>query len=640
MAKLLRAGLQARSLLAGSSTRTSVRISVNPSRHFRVLGTVLAQSDEPKWQQQQQQRSASSATQISDTFVKPDMFCYQCEQTKSRRGCVTVGVCGKSAQVAALQDLLVHLLQGMAIWANRAYKIGMKTTPECDEFMVQALFSTLTNVNFDPDRFPVYIQKAVEHRDALRIQVEQEYARQGKTLDPAVSETAPASWTPQKGYQLDYLEAEGHKVGVLENQALYGPDVNGVRYMTIYGIKGLAAYASHAMQLGENDPYVQQFIYEALDFLTTGPPAEQEDLGMNLQLALKVGETNLRVMELLDRGHRQNFGIPSPYEVRTQPIPGKCILVSGHDLMDLHRILQATEGTDVNVYTHGEMLPAHSYPTLRAFKSLAGHFGGAWQAQKIDFSTFPGPVVVTTNCVIEPLKSYRDRLYTLNETGISGVKHINVHKKEGLKQLIEHAQSLDGFDKARASKYDTPPFQVGFGREVILDQADKVLGAVKNGELKKVFVIGGCDGSEHKRNYFKTLATSLPPQTLIMTMGCAKYRFNSIDFGTLGSTGIPRLLDLGQCNDSYGAVVIAKALASALDTDINSLPLSLSLSWFEQKAVAVLLSLLSLGVKNIRLGPVMPAFLTPNVRKALEESYGIVPVDIRHPVEDMEVMLK
>lgn len=591
---------------------------------YKVLTTV---NDAPKFTRERRYASVATAE-------KPDMFCYQCEQTKSRKGCMTIGVCGKTAGVSALQDVLVYALQGLSMYAARAIDAGVPVSEECDLFVQKALFSTLTNVNFDQDRFPGYIKEAIDHREAIK----QALIEQSKLPSDSALHQSPADWFPQS-YDPEYLEGEGHRFGVLENREIYGEDVNGVRYMTVYGIKGLAAYACHAHSLGQSDPEVAKYIYKAFDFLVSGNEADRHDLTTNLKLALKAGEINLRVMELLDKGHREQLGVPTPTEVKRSPVPGKCILVSGHDMSDLYTILKNTEGEGINVYTHGEMLPAHSYPKLKQFKHLVGQFGGAWQNQKIDFSLFPGPVVVTTNCVIEPLKSYKERLYTLNETGINGVKHLDVNLKEDMGKLIKHTKELNGFDEKSCQKYESSTFSVGFGREVILDNAAQVLDAVQSGVLKRIFVIGGCDGSEHKRNYFTTLAKSLPPQTLILTMGCAKYRINDHEYGTLGDTGIPRLLDLGQCNDSYGAVVVAKALASALNTDINSLPLSLSLSWFEQKAVAVLLSLLSLGVKNIRLGPVMPAFLTPTVRKALEDEYGIVSVDIRNPLEDMEGML-
>ncbi|KAL4223876.1 hypothetical protein ACF0H5_017340 [Mactra antiquata] len=608
------------------------------SKYFQAGGSVKKIRPCYGVQVLHQTRVASSSA--ANTLTKPDMFCFQCEQTKSRRGCVTVGVCGKSAQVAALQDLLIYVLRGLAMHASRAMDMGLYESADCDLFVRKAMFSTLTNVNFDQDRFPEYIRQAVEYRDSIRSALQKAYENTG-TPFPDVLNQGPAVWKPEKGYNdLEYLENEGHEVGVLEDQDIYGPDVNGVRYMTIYGIKGLAAYSVHAESLGEDDPLVSKFILQTLDFLETGDEADRHDLGINLQKALDVGTTNLRVMELLDRGHRKMFGIPTPTNVCTTPKEGKCILVSGHDMVDLHLLLQATENTGIHVYTHGEMMPAHMYPGLNKFKSLAGHFGGAWQNQRIDFATFPGPVLASTNCVIEPLKSYRERLYTLNDTGVHDVKHIDLHNPKHMASLLEHTNSLPGFDIKTAAKYEDKKFVVGFGREVILQHAEQVLQAVQNGDLRRICVIGGCDGSEHKRNYFTNLASSLPTQTLILTLGCAKYRINHLDFGTLGDTGIPRLLDMGQCNDSYGAIMVAKELAGALDTDINSLPLSISLSWFEQKAVAVLLSLLSLGVKNIKLGPVMPAFLTPGVRQALEDTYGIVPTDIRHPDDDMEDMMK
>lgn len=631
MAKLLNKTLLQRIFCAGfrqgSNAEISGLVSKRGAPGFRsIVGCSF----------QQHRRYAQTA---AATATKPDMFCYQCEQTKSRKGCVTVGVCGKSPQVAALQDLLLYVCQGLAVCANRAINMGVYASEETNDFILKAFFSTLTNVNFDPDRFQVYIMEAVGRREEIKDLYIEACKKANKPVDEELFQ-GPVTWVPEQPYSdMLYLESEGKKVGVLENQAEYGTDINGVRYMTIYGIKGMAAYAAHAIALGERDPWISKFIYQTLDFLTFGDEKERHDLTKNLQLALKVGETNMRVLEMLDRGHRRNFGTPSPTKLHTMPRPGKCILVSGHDIKDLHTILIEADKHGIDVYTHGEMMPAHGYPKLREFKSLAGHFGGAWQTQRIDFAMFPGPVVITTNCVIEPLKSYKDRLYTLNETGIHGIKHLSLYDAEDVLQLMQHANSSPGFTEASVKKFHGREIDVGFGREVILDNAATVLEAVKTGELQRVFLIGGCDGSEHKRNYFTNLATSLPPQTLILTMGCAKYRINLHDYGTLGNTGIPRLLDMGQCNDSFGAVMVAKALADALDTDINSLPLSISLSWFEQKAVAVLLSLLSLGVRNIRLGPVMPAFMTPKVRQILEDVYNITPVDIRHPETDRDAMM-
>ncbi|KAL5016822.1 hypothetical protein ScPMuIL_006411 [Solemya velum] len=536
---------------------------------------------------------------------EPAMFCQQCEQTKFRKGCETVGVCGKNPQVSALQDLLRHLVKGMSVYAHRVTQKGMSPSIEMDDFVHSALFSTLTNVNFDASRFPSYIERAVKYRDELKAIVEE-------------------------------LEAEGRKVSIPVYEEEYGQDVAGVRQMIILGLKGMCTYSRHAVRLGERDPWIPRFVYQTFDFLETGPEELRKDLTHNLELAIKVGETNVRVMEILDRAHRIKFGEPSPATISTKPKMGKSILVSGHDIADLAEILEQTSGKDVNVYTHGELMPAHGYPGLRQYKHFAGHFGGAWQLQKFDFAAFPGPIVVTTNCVLEPLRSYQGRLFTMNDCGIPGVEHFDLETQGDIDKVVKVAHEMDGFTHELSGRDVT----IGFGREAILRNTDKVLDAMKNGQLSRIFVIGGCDGAEHKRNYFTALADSLPADTLIMTMGCAKYRFNYKDFGSLGSTGLPRLLDLGQCNDTYGAVMVAKALASKLNKDINSLPMSIMLSWFEQKSVAVLLSLLSLGVENIRIGPVMPAFITPTVQKILEEKFKIIPVDIRHPMEDLKIMFQ
>ncbi|KAL3862678.1 hypothetical protein ACJMK2_008631 [Sinanodonta woodiana] len=599
----------------------------------RVLGTKTHGPSENslilRWAPPVRTMSSAAANQSTD------MFCYQCEQAQFRKGCTKVGVCGKSPQVTALQDLLIYVVKGISVCANMAAKNGIEVPREVSEFVFKALFSTLTNVNFDASRFLMYIKEAIGYRDALRKQLLAVEDANSKILMSEVT-----TWTPDmKFLEATSLENAGRMFGVEAEREIYGADVAGVRHMVLYGIKGLAAYASHAAALGEFDPIVSKFIFEAFDFLETGSITDRTDLSKNLEMALRVGEVNMRVLELLDNGHRKQFGIPSPATVTTKPKEGKAILVSGHDLRDLATILKVADSAGINVYTHGELLPAHGYPNMRQFKSLAGHFGGAWQVQKTDFSLFPGPVVVTTNCVIEPLKSYNDRLYTLNECGVPGVKHVDINTPQGMSQIIEHAQRLEGFTQEKIKRINDRHLMVGFGWEAILGQSEKILKAVKTGALKRVFVIGGCDGSENKRSYFTTLAEALPSETLILTMGCAKYRFNDKEFGFLGDSGIPRLLDLGQCNDSYGAVLIAKTLAGALNTDVNSLPLSITLSWFEQKAVAVLLSLLSLGVQNIRVGPVLPAFLTPTVRGILEEKFHIVPVDIRHPLDDIKIMM-
>ncbi|XP_013419062.1 uncharacterized protein LOC106179825 [Lingula anatina] len=566
---------------------------------------------------------------------EPAMYCNQCEQTKNRTACTAIGVCGKVPKVAHMQDLLIHVMRGVSIYGHRAAQMGVVIDERVYDFMFGTLFSTLTNVNFDPMRFRSYILEAVGVREELKQQYLE--ACQKKGVAPEEFSSGPAAWFPPDGStDEDTLDEEGKKFTLTNDVPIYGADIAGVRQMIVFGLKGMSTYARHAHVLGQDMKDIGAFVMEVFDFLENGPVEERNDLAAMLGWALKVGEANVKVMERLDIGHREQFGAPSPAQVSTKPKPGKAILVSGHDMHDLLKILEATEGTGINVYTHGEMLPAHSYPWLRKFKHLAGHFGGAWQLQQFEFPTFPGPVVITTNCMIEPMKSYKNRLFTLNDCGWPGVEHIDIARD--MDRVIKLADELKGFPEAD-DKTEEQFLSVGFGRDVLLDNADKVIEAVKSGELKRIFVVGGCDGAEHKRNYFATLVDSLPPETVVLTMGCAKFRFNRKELGTLGTTGLPRLLDMGQCNDSYGAVVVANALAGAFETDINSLPLSIALSWFEQKAVAVLLSLLHLGVKNIRLGPVLPAFITPTVLDILVDKYQISAVDVRHPKEDLKLMM-
>ncbi|CAH1802338.1 unnamed protein product [Owenia fusiformis] len=583
----------------------------------------------------------SLATAVAASQEEPAMFCFQCEQTKGRKGCTTVGVCGKTPQVAHLQDLLVYILHGIGIYGNRIRKFGIPIDPSISTFIYSALFSTLTNVNFDDERFsgPLgYISEALNTRNYLRKIYLDECTERGQK--PEVL-PGPADYDPPEGAlgSTDILEAEGKKFGVKGNEEIYGADLNGVRQMIIYGLKGMAAYARHADILGEGSVEIADFTLDILDFLIDGPEDMRHDLAHNLGLALKVGEMNLKGLELLDKGHKLKFGNPTPHEVSTAPVPGKAILVSGHDIQDLHKILELTEGTEINVYTHGELLPAHGYPKLQEFKHFVGHFGGAWQNQKFEFPTFPGPIVITTNCLVEPLKSYKNRIFTLNECGFSGVPHLDINKPNAFDPVLKIANEMRGFTETSAKASNNKVLTIGFGHDAILANADKVIEAVQTGGLKRVFVVGGCDGSENKRSYYTSIVDNLPKETIVLTLGCAKYRFNSHDLGMLGDSGIPRLLDMGQCNDAYGAVVVASALAKAFNTDVNSLPLSIALSWFEQKAVAVLLSLLHLGIKNIRVGPVLPAFITPTVLDILVEKFNIQPTDNRHPLDDLHLMM-
>eukprot|EP00123_Amoebidium_parasiticum_P015376 comp22937_c0_seq1/m.36346 comp22937_c0_seq1/g.36346 ORF comp22937_c0_seq1/g.36346 comp22937_c0_seq1/m.36346 type:complete len:607 (-) comp22937_c0_seq1:400-2220(-) len=555
--------------------------------------------------------------------AKHDMFCYQCEQTQGGTGCTTMGVCGKTPETAGLQDVLIHSLKSLSSYAVLCRSVGVQPGEEIDVFSLDGLFSTLTNVNFDSPRFTVYVDQALKYRDQLKSQYEA--ACKAKGIKPEVP--VLASYRPNAG-SVEALAAEAAAVGVEGRQEELGKSVAGVQEMVVYGLKGLAAYAHHAWCLGKSDPAVFAFVHEALHTLTT---ADSKDLGKLLPLALKVGEVNVRVLQILDDGHHEKFGQMTPVQVRTTPVKGKAILVSGHDMADLERILQAAQKKGVNVYTHGEMLPAHAYPGLKKYPNLAGHFGGPWQMQKFEFGKFPGPIIMTTNCLVEPRQTYKDRIYTTGPTGFAGVKHLG---NKDFDTAVDHALKLDGY--AETAK-DEKPLTTGFGHRTVMSVADKVIAAIDAKALNHIFVIGGCDGSEGERNYFTQLAKATPKDSIILTAGCGKYRINKLELGELG--GLPRLLDMGQCNDSYGAVVVALALAQHYKTDVNGLPLSLAISWFEQKAVAVLLSLLHLGVQNIRIGPNLPGFVTPEVLDVLIEKFNLKLTNTKDVEGDLKKML-
>jgi hydroxylamine reductase len=551
------------------------------------------------------------------------MFCYQCEQTtrsEAGDGCVTAkGVCGKDTMTADLQDLLVYAIKGIAQYAKRARALG-KTDKEADGFMLYGLFTTLTNVNFNASRFVTLIHETVQHRDRLKALYETAAQQQG--LTPEVLSKA-AAWIPA-ATQAELLSQA--KWGAIDkDKDTVGEDIVGLRAMMIYGIKGLAAYAHHAHALGYESEEVYARLETALDLLANEPT----DANVLLNGCLEVGSINLQVMALLDQANTERFGVQQPGQARISHVKGKAILVSGHDLQDLYLLLEQTKDKGINIYTHGEMLPAHAYPKLKAYPHLIGNYGGAWQNQHLDFANFPGAILMTSNCLIEPAASYRQRLFTSGPVGWQGVRHI----AEGdFTPVIQAALALSGFQDNEAEKTLT----VGFGRHAVLGVADKVIDAVKTGAIKHFFLIGGCDGAAPGRNYYTDLAEMTPPDTVVMTLGCSKYRFHEHDFGTIGS--IPRLLDIGQCNDSYSAIQIASALANAFDCGVNDLPLSLMVSWFEQKAVAVLLTLLSLGIRGIHLGPTLPAFLTPNLLAILVEKFDLRPNG--EPAEDLAVALK
>jgi hydroxylamine reductase len=540
------------------------------------------------------------------------MFCYQCEQTSQGQGCQTIGVCGKDEETATLQDLLIYALKGVSQYAHRARLLGA-ADPEIDAFVIEAIFATLTNVNFDADRVAELVYQAAAAREKARALYISAAASNGVT--PEVL-SGPAAWKPAA--TRDALLAQGRlqlipaayitPAGINAEEK----EIKNLEDLVIYGLKGVAAYAYHALMLGSCAPASYATIYEVLSALT-----EKHTPTELLGFALKVGELNYTVLEQLDRAHNETFGSPTPAKVRLHPLKGKAILVSGHDLHDLYQLLVQTEGLGINIYTHGEMLPAHGYPKLKAFKHLAGNYGGAWVDQAQDFDAFPGAILMTSNCIQKPKESYTARIFTAGAVAWPGVQHI---KGTDFSPVIDAALATPGFAE------DGPDDSIltGFGHNAVLSHAGTVIDAVKSGALRRFFLIGGCDGARSGRSYYTELAEKVPQDCIILTLACGKYRFNKQDFGTLG--GLPRLLDLGQCNDAYSALKIAQALAAAFDCGVNDLPLSLVLSWYEQKAVAILLTLLWLGVRNIRIGPTLPAFLSPSVLKLLGDNYNLMPI--------------
>jgi hydroxylamine reductase len=538
------------------------------------------------------------------------MFCFQCEQTRRTdegAGCFIrdKGACGKDATVSDLQDLLIHQITGIGQYRQRLAALG-RTDAAADSFIAHGLFTTLTNVNFDSGRFLALIAEAATTRDRLRAACDE--AARAASRVPDIPQ-GPAQFVPAD--TLPELLAQAKTLGVRAGLEKFGADVFGLRALLLYGVKGVAAYAHHAEDLGQTREAVAAGMAQALDVLA----GEESDLETLLAEGLALGRTNFAAMEALDAGNTGTYGTPAPTTVRISPVAGKAILVSGHDFRDLAAILEVTKGTGINVYTHGEMLPAHGYPKLHAYPHLVGNYGTAWQNQQAEFSAFPGPIVMTSNCLIEPRPPYQDRIFTSGPVGWMGLPHID---SGDFSQVVKAAQALPGFAETAPERTVT----VGFGRDAVLGAADKVIDAVKSGAIKHFFLIGGCDGSRPGRNYYTEFAEATPPDSMILTLGCAKYRFYSHDFGTVA--GLPRLLDLGQCNDSYSALIIAQALAGAFGCGVNELPLSLIISWFEQKAVAVLLTLLSLGVRNVRLGPTLPGFLTPTLVDVLEQRFGLL----------------
>jgi len=531
------------------------------------------------------------------------MFCNQCEQTSKGTACTVVGICGKKPEVAALQDLLTYAMRGLAEVVRALEQAGKLPAPEVDRLICEGLFATLTNVNFDPESLTRLIRRTATNRNQILAELSPEVQQQLKAQ--ATVSFAPASDLPE-------LVRQGEAVGAPASE-VKDPDLASLQQIVVYGLRGVAAYAYHAAAMGQEDREMYDYVYEAMSALNNPALGGEEWL----QLVIGCGKANLKAMELLDKGHTSRFGHPEPTAVKLGHRQGKCILVSGHDLPDLEQLLEQTQGTGINIYTHGEMLPAHGYPGLKRYPHLAGHFGTAWQNQKKEFAQFPGPILMTTNCIQEPQASYLNNIYTTGPVDWPGVVHVQPHDYS---LLIKQALAMPGF----AEDLEAGSVLCGFGREAVLSRAGVILEAVKSGAIRHFFLVGGCDGAKPGRNYYAEFVEKTPADTVVLTLACGKFRFFDKQLGDIG--GIPRLLDVGQCNDAYSAIQIAVALANALECEVNDLPLSMVLSWYEQKAVSILLTLLYLGIKNIRLGPSLPAFVSPNVLQVLQQNFGLMAI--------------
>ncbi|MCH7347745.1 hydroxylamine reductase [Aeromonas sp. MR7] len=533
------------------------------------------------------------------------MFCVQCEQTirtPAGNGCAYAqGMCGKTAETSDLQDVLIYALQGLSAWALAAREHGVIDN-EIDAFVPKAFFATLTNVNFDSARIVAYVNQALAHRQQLA----------DRLAALAVQVTGlPEAAGFEPGDELLAQLAHAPQTAVNRGKSEVHEDIMGLRLLCLYGLKGAAAYMEHARVLGQQDSAVAAEFHRIMSWLSTDP----SELDPLFKCAMEIGLLNFKIMEMLDLGETTAFGHPEPTQVRVTPVPGKCILVSGHDMMDLKLILEQTAGTGINVYTHGEMLPALAYPFFKQYPHLVGNYGSAWQNQQKEFANFPGAVVMTSNCIIDPnVGDYSDRIFTRSIVGWPGVTHL---EGDDFSAVVAKALALDGFKHTELEHFIT----IGFARNALMQAAPAVIDKVKAGEISHFFLVGGCDGDKAERAYFTEFAKAAPQDSLLLTLGCGKYKFNKLDFGDIG--GIPRLLDVGQCNDAYSAIQLALALSEAFECGVNDLPLTLVLSWFEQKAIVILLTLLALGVKDIRTGPTAPAFLTPALLKVLEEQFGL-----------------
>lgn len=557
-----------------------------------------------------------------------EMFCYQCEQTANGKGCTRLGVCGKTPEIANLQDLLIYQVKGISCYGKVLSELGHPIEKAVIAFIESVLFTTLTNVNFDAEVHVQLLQESQKIKDSLREKVS---ASEGSSnlhdSDYCSCHTAQAQ------YRLPSTKSEmlhdAPIAGIMYDKSL-DPDIRSLRQTILYGLKGISAYGHQARELGYCSDQVDSFYITALESLTDDRLTVEE----LIRMTMRTGEAAIEVMKVLDEANTSVYGNPSPHTVNVHIRKGPFIIVSGHDLKDLEMLLQQTEGTGINIYTHGEMLPSHGYEGLKKYPHLVGNFGGAWQDQQKQFDGIPGCILMTTNCLMRPRESYKDRIYSTNVVGWEGVKYIP-KKPDGTKdfsEIIRHALELGGFTQ------DVEPHEilVGFGHHATLSYADKIVQAVESGKLRHFFLIGGCDGARPGRNYYTDFAQLVPKDCMILTLACGKYRFNKMDFGEVA--GLPRLLDIGQCNDVYSAIRIATALADAFNTDVNGLPLSLIISWYEQKAVADLLALLSLGIRNIYLGPELPAFLSPNVLQYLVDTFHLR--KITSPEDDIKTCLK
>lgn len=544
-----------------------------------------------------------------------DMFCYQCEQTAGGKGCTKLGVCGKTPEIANLQDLLIYQLKGISFYARHILDSGLNVDKSVVSFIENCLFTTLTNVNFNVDDHVHLLKQSQDIKNNLKNIV--------GTTDYI---------TPSAAYELPETKADmlrdAPMAGIMYDKTL-DPDIRSLRQTILYGLKGISAYGHQARELSYYSDNVDNFYIIALEAITDNTLTVEE----LIRLTLKTGDMAIEIIKKLDEANTTIYGNPSPHPVNVHIKKGPFIIISGHDLKDLEMLLKQTEGLGINIYTHGEMLPSHGYEGLKKYKHLAGNFGGAWQDQQKQFDNLPGCILMTTNCLMRPRDTYKDRIYSTNVVGWDGIKYIE-KKPDGEKdfsEIIKQSLELGGFTEEQEVK----EILVGFGHEAALSHAGELVEAVKSKQIRHFFLIGGCDGARPGRSYFTDFATMVPDDCMILTLACGKYRFNKLDFGTVA--GLPRLLDIGQCNDVYSAILIANALADAFDTDVNGLPLSLIVSWYEQKAVADLLALLSLGIKNIYLGPTLPAFLSPNVLQYLVDTFQLRLIS--NPEDDIKTCL-